>query len=42
MLNMNKTQHLNISRTSVFSSVIIECITIVPYKDVIYLYIYGH
>ena len=35
MLNMNKTQLLNISRTSsVFPSVIIDSITIVPYNNV--------
>ena len=35
MLNMNKTQILNISRTSsVFPSVIIDSITIVPYNNV--------
>ena len=35
MLNINKTQLLNISRISlVFSSVINDSITIVPYKNV--------
>ena len=35
MLNMNKTQHLNISRTSsVFPSVIIDSNTIVPCNNV--------
>ena len=35
MLNMHKTQFLNISRTSpVFTSVIIDSITIVPWNNV--------